>query len=32
MGFLGDDQVGFKAGYSTLDHMFAVNNLINLYL
>jgi hypothetical protein len=32
VGLLGEDQAGFRAGYSTLDHAFVLNNIINLYL
>jgi hypothetical protein len=31
-GFIGPDQAGFKKGHSTLDHIFVLNCLIEMYL
>ena len=31
-GILGEEQAGFREHYSTLDHMFVLNSLIELYL
>ena len=31
-GAIGPEQAGFKAGHSTIDHVFVLNALINLYL
>ena len=31
-GILGEEQAGFREGYSTLDHIFVLNSLIDLYL
>ena len=31
-GSLNEDQVGFREGYSTLDHIFTLHSLIELYL
>ena len=31
-GILGEEQAAFREGYSTLDHVFVLNELINMYL
>jgi hypothetical protein len=31
-GILGEEQAGFRAGYSTLDHIFVLHSLIDLYI
>ena len=30
-GLIGDEQAGFRAGHSTLDHIFVLNSIIELY-
>uniref|UniRef100_A0ABM0MA50 RNA-directed DNA polymerase from mobile element jockey-like n=1 Tax=Saccoglossus kowalevskii TaxID=10224 RepID=A0ABM0MA50_SACKO len=32
VGSLGEEQAGFRAGYSTLDHIFVLHSVIDLYL
>ena len=32
IGELGDEQAGFREGYSTLDHVFTLHAVINMYL
>lgn len=32
VGFLGEEQAGFRAGSSTSDHFFVLHNVIDLYL
>ena len=32
VGFLGEDQAGFRHGYSTLDHVFVLNSIVDIYL
>ena len=32
VGLLGEDQAGFRKGYSTTDHIFTLNSLVQLYL
>ena len=29
---VGEEQAGFKEGYSTLDHIFALHSLVEMYL
>ena len=29
---IGEEQVGFRQGHSTLDHVFVLKNIIDLYL
>ena len=31
-GLLGEEQAGYRSGYSTSDHIFAMDVLVNLYL
>ena len=31
-GLLGEDQAGFRANYSTMDHVFTLKSIIDLYL
>ena len=31
-GIIGEEQAAFREGYSTIDHIFVLNELINLYL
>ena len=32
VGLLGEEQAGFRPGYSTTDHIFVLNSLVQLYL
>ena len=32
LGILGDEQAGFREGYSTIDHVFTLHAIIDLYL
>jgi hypothetical protein len=32
IGAIGSEQIGFRQGYSTMDHIFVLNSIINLYL
>jgi len=31
-GIIGEDQTGFRSGYSTLDHVFTMKSLLDIYL
>ena len=31
-GTLGEEQAGFRSGYSTIDHIFVLNSIIEIYL
>ena len=31
-GIIGDEQAGFRDGFSTIDHIFALNSIIELYM
>ena len=32
MHLLGEEQAGFRSGYSTIDHIFTLHTLVDLYL
>ena len=32
VGIIGEEQAGFRQGYSTIDHMFVLNSILEIYL
>ena len=32
LGLMGEEQAGFRAGYSTIDHIFVLHSIIDLYV
>ena len=32
VGGIGDEQAGFRQGHSTIDHIFALHAIVNIYL